>query len=93
MVYQIVKNRIKPGTRELYSSISREFCDAMVKFGAKSAQVLFDDADENVVVNITVWKDRSQIDGFMASDIPGTFFPRLEAYFNGNESMILTEQV
>lgn len=93
MVYQIVKNRIKPGCRAYYIPISREFCDAMVKFGAESAQVLCDDTDESLVVNITIWKDRTRMDDFMASGIPEQFYPRLLPWFEGNETMILTEQL
>ena len=40
MVYQIVKNEVKPGTRAEYAAVSREFCEAMVAFGALSAKVL-----------------------------------------------------
>lgn len=93
MVYQIVKNEVKPGARAEYAVVSREFCEAMAAFGALSAKVLFDEADENSVVNITVWKDRAEMDAFMASGIPESFYPRLMPWFMGNETMILTEQL
>lgn len=91
MLYQIVKNTIKPSTQADYATVSKEFCAAMVQFGAASAKVLYDESDENTVVNITIWSDRNEMDAFMGSGIPEQFYPRLLPYFAGNETMILTE--
>ncbi|MCQ2558425.1 MAG: antibiotic biosynthesis monooxygenase [Oscillospiraceae bacterium] len=91
MYYHIVTNNIKPGTREAYTVISKEFCAAMVEFGAQSAITLYDEQNPDSVVNITIWADKAQQQAFMASGIPEQFYPRLGPYFAGNADWYLTE--
>ena len=93
MIYHIVKNTVKPGTRKDYGLISREFCDAMEHFGAASAKVLFDEQDETTEVNITLWSNREKLEAFLNSGIPQRFYPRLLPYFDGNTELVLTEEL
>lgn len=92
MITQIITNHIKEGHKSEYIAVSKAFCAAMVENeGALEATVYEVKDAENDVVNIVRWNSEAEADALLASETFRKFVPQLSAYFNGNETIVLSE--